>query len=64
MLNIYRMINYLGIIAFILLFLAFILGITQSSYNFHYYSAIIAFIFACFHIGLIIFRNYKRKKRR
>ena len=64
MLNIYRMINYLGIIAFILLFFAFILGITQSSFYFHYYSAIVAFIFACFHLGLIVFRNYKRKKRR
>jgi len=64
MLNIYKIINYLGIAAFILLFIVFLLGITQSSFNLHYYTAILAFILACFHLGLIIFRNYKRKKRR
>ncbi len=64
MLNIYKTINYLGIVAFLLLFIVFLLGITQSSFNLHYYTAILAFIFACFHLGLIIFRNYKRKKVR
>ncbi len=64
MLNMYKAINYLGIVAFILLFIAFLLGITQSSFNLHYYIAILVFIFACSHLGLIIFRNYKRKKKR
>jgi len=63
MLNIYKTITYLGIVAFILLFIVFLLGITQSSFNLHYYAAILAFIFACFHLGLIIFRNYKKKRR-
>jgi len=64
MLNIYKTIIYSGIAAFILLFIVFLLRITQSSLNLHYYTAILAFILACFHLGLIIFRNYKRKKRR
>jgi hypothetical protein len=62
MLNIYKTIIYLGIVAFILLSIVFLLGITQSSFNLHYYTAILAFIFTCFHLGLILFRNYKRKK--
>ena len=62
MLNIYKTIIYLGIVAFILLSIVFLLGITQSSFNLHYYTAILAFIFACFHLVLILFRNYKRKK--
>ena len=61
-LNIYKAIIYLGIVAFILLSIVFLLGITQSAFNLHYYAAILAFIFACFHLGLIVFRNYKRKK--
>ena len=61
-LNIYKTIIYLGIVAFILLSIVFLLGITQSSFNLHYYAAVLAFIFACFHLGLIVFRNYKRKK--
>jgi hypothetical protein len=64
MLNLYKTITYLGIVAFILLFMVFLLGITQSSFTLHYYAAILAFIFACLHLGLIIFRNLKRKKRR
>lgn len=63
MLNIYKAINCLGIVAFILLFIVFLLRIIQSSFNLHYYTAILAFIFACFHLGLIIFRNYKKKRR-
>ena len=64
MLNTYKIINVLGIIAFALLFLAFLLGITQSSFYFHYYTAMLAFIFASFHLGLIIYRKFKRKKGR
>jgi len=63
MLNLYKTIIYLGIVAFILLFIVFLLGITQSSFNLHFYIAILAFIFACLHLGLIIFRNLKRKKK-
>jgi hypothetical protein len=64
MLNMYKTINYLGIVAFILLFIVFLLGITQSPFYLHYYIAILAFTFACFHLGLILYRNFKRKKRR
>ena len=62
MLNIYKTIIYLGIVAYILVSIAFLLGITQSFYNLHRYAGIMAFIFACAHLGLILFRNYKRKK--
>lgn len=62
MLNIYKIIIYLGIIAFILLSIVFLLGITQNSFNLHYYTAILAFIFACFHPELVVFRNLKEKR--
>jgi uncharacterized membrane protein YkgB len=62
--NIYKIINTLGIIAFVLVFIVFLLGITQSSYYLHYYTAILAFVFACLHLGFISYRNYKRKKGR
>ena len=64
MLNIYKTIIYLGIIAFILFFITFLLGITHSPFILHYYFAILSLLFVCFHLGLIIYPKFKRKKKK
>ena len=60
----YNVINFLGIIAFILLCLTFIFGITLISCNLHIIMGGTAFLFSCLYAGFIVWFNYKRKKRR
>lgn len=59
-----NVINFLGIITFILLCLTFFLGITQISYNLHIIIGGTTFLFSCLYAGFIVLFNYKRKKRR
>jgi len=62
MFKVYSLINYIGIVTFILLCLTLLLGITQISYNLHIIVAVTAFLFACFHVGINAWFKYKRKK--
>ena len=64
MLNRHKSIICLGIITFILLSITFILGITQSPEIIHHYFATSALIFACLHLGFIIYPKFKREKKK
>ncbi|MFH1767649.1 MAG: hypothetical protein ABH858_00625 [Candidatus Omnitrophota bacterium] len=64
MTKLYKWIVYSGIIAFVLLSLTIILGAFSLSYNLHIAIGTATFVFACLHVGLVIFKNYRVKKRR
>ena len=64
MTNLYRLINYSGILAFSFLVAGLLAVVFGLDIRLHKLAGILVFIFACIHLGLILYKSAKLKKAR
>lgn len=61
MVNVYKIIMYSGIIAFLFFIATLLVGLLGLDFRYHFMSAILGCLFALIHVGIIFYRKIKPK---
>ena len=62
MFTLYNLIIYSGIATFTCLVITAVLGITGANYSIHGKMGITTFVFACIHVGLVLYKQMKIRR--
>lgn len=64
MIDLQKAIIYSGIVTFICLMITATLGITGVDFSLHKKMGITTFTFACVHVGIVLYKQFKVRKAR